>query len=357
MTRSALAPLLFVGLSLTAGAARAQGVELRPIDRATVRVIGVSGIAPTQGTGRTTGVRRVGADPSMGHGSGVAIGPRLVLTARHVVWGMHAWTVIPPGESTPIPARPVYVDIAHDIAFVAVDRDLPHHVALPDAARRLTMSERVSVSGYPLDVREPNPAASSGEVSRITRDGLLHLSMSVNPGNSGGPVIDEAGELIGIVSMRGRPDQGVSGLTIAVPVDLVREARGRVPSETPTFAPYERELSRAISLLAALSDEELSQRRAEVRTLVEHGERARDARPEHRLIFAALGWNTVLTIMEEERAREARNLSPASRAQVAPIYRVSVAMARHALEEAPHVRRSFPVARAIALGRTSPFGE
>lgn len=340
---------------LAASLAQAQGVELRPIDRATVRVIGVSGMQPSPGTGRTTGVRRVGAEPSMGHGSGVAIGPRLILTARHVVWGMHAWTVVPPGESDPIPARPVYVDLEHDIAFVAVDRDLPHHLSLPDAPRRLTMSERVSVSGYPLDVREPNPAASSGEVSRVTRDGLLHLSMSVNPGNSGGPVIDRDGALIGIVSMRGRPDEGVAGLTIAVPIAFVNEARARVPSEAPSFAPYEAELSRAISLLAALSDEELSQRRTEIQTLVEHGERARDASPEHRLIFAALGWNTVLTIMEHERARESAQLSAASRAQVAPIYRASVAMARNALRDAPHVRRAFPAARAIALGRVSPF--
>lgn len=347
--------LLGLTLLLVHAPASAQSVELRPIDRATVRVIGVAGIASRAGEGRSTGVRRVAADATMGHGSGLAIGPRLVLTARHVVWGMHAWAVVPPGESAPISARPVYVDIDHDLAFLALERDLPHHIPLPAEDRRLTMSERVSVSGYPLDVREPNPAAASGEVSRVTRGGLLHLSMSVNPGNSGGPVINGEGNLIGILSMRGRPERGVAGLAIAVPIGFIRQSMTRMPEGAVSFRPYESSLARAIALLAALSEEELSQRADEVRGLVQTGSAAERATSEHQLIFAALGWNTVLTVLEAERASASEQLSAASRARVAPIYRSAVQMARDALRDAPHVRRSFPVVRTIAIGRTAPF--
>lgn len=346
--------LLLVLLASWPASAWAQdAVQLRPIDRATVRVIGVAGIAPVAGPGRTTGVRRVGADASMGHGSGVALGPRLVLTARHVVWGMNAWAVVPPGESAPIPARPVYVDLEHDIAFVAVEQDLPHHIDLPEV-RALTMGEDVSVSGYPLDLREPSPAASSGEVSRVTRDGLLHLTMTVNPGNSGGPVIDAAGRLLGILSMRGRPEAGVEGLAIAVPLTPIRVARTHVPDRTVRFRPYERDLARAIALLASLSEEGLAEHRGEVHRLVT-GAQTHPLTPEHRLIFAALAWNTVLNVMEAERARVIEAVPSHLRRQLATLYQAAVSMSRAALTEAPHVRRSFSAARAMALGRLSPF--
>ena len=350
--RAAFLVVACLFVALPAGAQDA--VQLRPIDLATVRVVGVAGIESSTGAGRTTGVRRVGANPTMGHGSGVAVGPRLVLTARHVVWGMSAWAVVPPGESAPIPARPIYVDLDRDIAFVVVDRDLDHYVELP-ALRTLLMSEPVSCSGYPLDLREPNPAASSGEVSRVTRDGMLHLTMAVNPGNSGGPIVDSEGRVIAILSMRGRPEAGVAGLAIAVPLGAILSARERVPDRVPRFADYERDLARAVALIADLSDERLAERRLEVQTIVQRARTVRGVTPEHRLIFASLAWNTVLATMEAAHARNAAGLPAASRSDVTSLLRAAVEMARSALVDGPYVRRSFPVARPIAIGRTEPF--
>ena len=355
MQGRSLTLVALVAVLLAASSASAQDIVMRPIDRATLRVIGVSGMGISTGTGRITGVRRVGADPSIGHGSGVAIGPRLILTARHVVWAMSAYAVVLPGVSEPIPARPVYVDLEQDIAFLVVDQDLPHYLSLP-AVRRLAMSEPVSVSGYPLDLREPNPAASSGEVSRIARDGLLHLTLSANPGNSGGPVIDRAGRIIGIVSMRGRPQAGVEGLTIAVPLPMILAARARVPDERPRFLPYEEDLARAIALVAALADERLHDERAEIHALVSRARQHTEMVAEHALIFASLAWNTALSVMEAEGATGLEDVGPANRGLVTTLHTIAVEMARGALTRAPHVRRGFPAARPIAIGRVAPFG-
>lgn len=350
----ATAFLLTLALALPAAA---QSVQLRPIDRATVRVISVQGLSTASGEGNRTRVRRVGADPAIGHGSGVAIGPRLVMTARHVVWGGSAWAVVPPGESRPVPAHPVYVDLDHDIAFVQTAVDMPHHVALPEQ-RPLRMSERVSASGYPLDLREPNPAAVSGEVSRVTRDGHLHLSMNVNPGNSGGPVVDGEGNVIAIVAARGRLDAGVEGLTIAEPLSFILAARARVPTERHTFRPYAADLARAVGLLARLEDDEiLWDRRAEIGQLIGRVPPGAEMSPEHGLLFAGLAWNTVIAVMERENAPSARQLQGPSRQLAGPLYQKAVRLARHALAEAPHVRRRFPAARAISIGRTAPFSE
>lgn len=348
------ASLVLLALLSAAAPAAAQSIQLRPIDQATVRVIGLSGIDALAGRGRRTGVQRVGVEPVMGHGSGVAIGPRLVMTARHVVYGMTAWAVVPPGEEAPIAARPVYVDLASDVAFVAVDRDLPHYIALPED-RTLAMGEHVSVSGYPLDLREPNPAAASGEVSRVTRDGLLHLTITINPGHSGGPVIDDEGRLIGIVSMRGRPERGVEGLAIAVPLAALRRAFAAVPDTSQRFQSYEPDLARALGLLAVLSDELLDQRRAEVQGIIERAAAAR-LDPDHQVVFAALAWNTLLSLMETEGAAMGAELTGGPRAVANALYHHAVAMARAAAREAPYLRRRFPGVRPIAIGRTAPFG-
>ena len=233
--------------------------------------------------------------------------------------------------------------------------DLPHHIELPEE-HSLTMSERVSASGYPLDLREPNPAAVSGEVSRVTRDGLLHLSMTVNPGNSGGPIIDSEGRLIGILSMRGRPERGVSGLAIAVPLRFVRAAREAVPDRPFRFESYAGDLARTVELLAALNDEMLAERSGEIAALAGRLSGHDRMIAEHQLIFAALAWNTVIAILERQRAASASQLRGEARARAEALYRRATDLARRALAEAPHVRRRFPAARLIARGRTAPFG-
>ncbi len=128
--RSALILFSLVLFVFPATGARAQPaasavVNLRPIDRATVRIISLSGIDAESVEGRRTRARRVVAQPLTTHGSGVVVGPRLILTARHVVWGANAWAVVLPGQSDPRPAVPVYVDPEQDIAFLAVDGTLP----------------------------------------------------------------------------------------------------------------------------------------------------------------------------------------------------------------------------------------
>ena len=332
--------------------ASAQDVEMRPIDRATYRIVGVRGIVAEPQSPEAP-VRRVATVPTIVHGSGVAIGPHLILTARHVVWGMNAWAVIPPGRFEPMAARPVFVDLERDIAFVQTEQELPHYLPLPEV-RALRMSERVSVSGYPLDLREPHPAAVSGEVSRVARDGLLHLAMAVNPGNSGGPVIDAEGHIIALISARGRPEAGIEGLAIAIPLRFILEARAQVPDQPRSFPSYAADLAHAIGLLASLTPTDLPTERANITALFTRAANADQMQPEHQIIFAALGWNTVVAVLEQ--ASPSNGEAPAStRQQLMGLFRGSVRMAREALESAPHLRRRFPAIRLIALGRTAPF--
>lgn len=357
--RALLAHLLCLGIATPLAAQDISAVALRPIDRATVRIVSVRGLDVRAAQGRRTRVARVFAAPLTSHGSGVAIESQLVLTARHVIWGAEAWAVFPPGSSTPIAARPVYVDPVHDIAFLQVDRPLRDHVPLP-AARQLTLSERVSVSGYPLDVREPIPAAASGEVSRVTRVGELHLTMSVNPGHSGGPVIDGEGRVVGIVSARGRLDRGVEGLVIAVTLPNVLAAYARIPSERPTFGEADRDLAHAIALLIA--EGELSARLDEIGSIVQRVTARQDADANRDVLVAGLAWNALLGLLEARGVPAPEQLPPAEQQTGHFLHQSARLLATRALHHGPYIRRRFPIVRAISLGyldtavqRPAPF--
>ncbi len=324
-------------------------VALRPIDRATVRIVSVRGLDISTGPGRRTRASRVAADVVTSHGSGVAIEPQLVLTARHVVWGAEAWVVFAPGSTTPIAARPAYVDTDNDVAFLWIDRPLEHHVPLPEA-RQLTLSERVSVSGYPLDLREPIPAAASGEVSRVTRNGELHLTIAVNPGHSGGPVIDAEGRIVGIVSARGRPEAGVEGLAIAVTMQNLRAARERVPLARPLLDDTDRDLARGIALLAGIEDTPLHEQLPAISTLLRRAIdwSSRDA--DRDVILAGLAWNALVELLEARGARDLRQLPLPDQESGTLLHNAARRLAQRALLTGPHIRRRFPVVRAILLG-------
>jgi S1-C subfamily serine protease len=138
-------------------------------------------------------------------------GNATIATALHVVAGGAAVVVVEPGGQDR-PATVTYVDKARDIAFLEV-KDL-HEPALP-----LTSWMPKIGSTDPIDsLRSPgftnasdaqdantlkDPAAMvTGSLSRVIRDenqvDLIQHSIPVNPGYSGGPVVDDCGRVIGL---------------------------------------------------------------------------------------------------------------------------------------------------------------
>ncbi len=331
--------------------AQQSAVNLRPIDRATVRIISLSGIDAERVEGRRTRARRVVANAISIHGSGVVVGPSLVLTARHVIAGADAWAVVLPGSSEPHAAVPVYVDPDHDVAFLVVDATLSDRIALPSEPRALTLSEQVSVSGYPLDLTEYTPAAVSGQVSRVTRQGELHLAMTVNPGHSGGPVIDAEGRLVGILSARGRVDRGVEGLAVAVPIGPIREAYSRVPGTPPTFTQEQRDIAAGIGWVAGVGDEPVLDHQDDVQRVLQRASTWTTVDPDRDAVLAALAWNMLLAYLESQGARDMNAVPRDARATAELLLRIASQLARRAVSTGPHVRRRFPIVRVISIGR------
>jgi S1-C subfamily serine protease len=133
-------------------------------------------------------------------GSGVILtSTGLILTNSHVVRnGGSEWTVRLSNEQE-LPARVVAVGnreagIFYDLALVQIEGASNLPVARFSEAQPQA-GESVWAIGAPYGRAE---VITQGEVKKITLDGILLTSTEVHPGNSGGPLLNAAGEVVGI---------------------------------------------------------------------------------------------------------------------------------------------------------------
>ena len=143
----------------------------------------------------------------------------LILTNAHVVQRPSLRVTLPDGRT--LPARVLAHDDGLDLAALAVDgTDLP--TAELGDSRQLRPGEWVVAMGHPWGVVG---AVTAGividvgvpvEMAALGRD-LIQVSLRVRPGNSGGPLADSSGRLVGINTMMAGPKVG-----LAVPVHVVK---------------------------------------------------------------------------------------------------------------------------------------
>jgi S1-C subfamily serine protease len=136
-------------------------------------------------------------------GSGIVITPNgLILTNEHVVRQCDSLQVVLDSNRT-INATLRNADPAKDLALLAVEASFPLAALLrQDAVPKL--GEPVAVIGYPLvNVLSAQPNVSFGHVNSTVgvsgNPAHMQIDVPIQRGNSGGPVLDTAGNLIGIV--------------------------------------------------------------------------------------------------------------------------------------------------------------
>ncbi|GEM_PF-2189210 len=158
-------------------------------------------------------------ETSAGTGSGFAIAPNLVATACHVIKGaagirIHFWAA-----KVQHSARTAMCNERYDIGFVVVP--VPEGTTiLRFAAGAPSQGERIWVWGYPLGTTIAlEPSVAAGMISATeTPNGFLALDVSGAPGNSGGPVVNETGEVVGIlVGSWNAGNHGSTGFKYAAP--------------------------------------------------------------------------------------------------------------------------------------------
>src|ERR1700728_1638188 len=164
-------------------------------------------------------------------GSGFLISPDgLVLTNAHVVDGAKEVTV-KLSDHREFKAKVLGADRSSDIAVLKIDaHDLP--------TVRLGNSDQLGVGDYVLAIGEPfglEETATAGIVSAKARslpgDGyvpFIQTDAAVNPGNSGGPLFDDTGAVVGINAQIYTTSGGYEAVSFAVPINLAVQIKDQI---------------------------------------------------------------------------------------------------------------------------------
>jgi S1-C subfamily serine protease len=172
-----------------------------------------------------------------------------ILTNYHVIKNATRITITVPGRQA-VSARLVTTDQEKDLAILQVA--LANLTALPIASSEaVQVLDSITVLGYPLPSELGTAlSASDGKVNAV-RDGrnnstrLFQIDANVNPGNSGGPLLNNHGEVVGIVvakinSLQYAKENGSipERINFAIPID---EAQALVRKVIPNLRLSNRE--------------------------------------------------------------------------------------------------------------------
>jgi len=178
--------------------------------------------------------------PDAGSGSGVVLDEMgNILTSLHVVQDAAEIEVMF-ADGTISPARLVGKLGDKDIAVLqALTPPALLIPAILGSPATLQVGDEAIVVGNPFGLRH---TLTAGVISGLNRsfklpntaepvDGLIQFDAAVNPGNSGGPLLNRDGEVVGIVTALANPtDQSVFiGIGFAVPIDVAASAAGSPP--------------------------------------------------------------------------------------------------------------------------------
>ena len=181
---------------------------------------------------RRSVVRIVGAS---GSGSGFVVDPQgLIFTNAHVLDESGGMYVVFHDGRGAIPTV-VASDAAQDVALLKVD--VGGSVAALPLGRRTRAGEEVLAFGFPLGI-DGDMTATKGIVSALRRSGgttLVQTDAALNPGNSGGPLVNVRGQAVGMNTsvLRGIGDDPAEGIGFAIGAEALSEFLRSATSRTP----------------------------------------------------------------------------------------------------------------------------
>jgi len=168
--------------------------------------------------------------PVEGAGSGFVIDARgYILTNFHVVEGAQSIEVVL-GDQSHFPAKFVGADQRNDVALLKIDPKGKHLAALSlGDSGSLQVGQKVLAIGNPFGFQS---TLTTGVVSALGRtvqtsqttfiDEAIQTDAAINRGNSGGPLINSHGEVIGINSAIYTPSGTTAGIGFAIPINSAK---------------------------------------------------------------------------------------------------------------------------------------
>jgi serine protease Do len=178
------------------------------------------------------GQRQMYMPPQQGAGSGVVISPDgYIVTNNHVVTGADKVTVTF-NDRIEMAADVVSADPSTDIAVLKVtEKNLPYMEF--GNSDDVNLGQWVLAVGYPLTLDATVTAgivSAKGRSIGINRtqsasaiESFIQTDAAVNPGNSGGALVNTSGQLIGINSAIASPTGSYAGYSYAIPANIVKK--------------------------------------------------------------------------------------------------------------------------------------
>ncbi|HKW54704.1 MAG TPA: DegQ family serine endoprotease [Stellaceae bacterium] len=178
------------------------------------------------GEGAGKGAPAEPSRPSQALGSGFIIDPSgIIVTNNHVIAEADSITVTLP-DDTNIPAEVVGRDVVTDLALLKIAAKQPLPVVVWGDSNKARVGDWVLAIGDPFGLGGTVTAgilsARARELNAGPYDDFLQTDASINRGNSGGPMFNMAGEVIGINTAIYSPSGGSIGIGFAIPANLAR---------------------------------------------------------------------------------------------------------------------------------------
>ena len=167
-----------------------------------------------------------------------------VVTNEHVVNGAEKVTVVFQ-DGTEVPARVIGTDPSTDVAVLELERE---HDSAPlplGSTSSLQLGDTVIAIGSPLGLQGTVTAGIVSGLGRdiqapnqFTIDGAVQTDAALNHGNSGGPLLDANGRVVGMNAQIASDTGANSGIGYAIPVETVKEIADELIASGKVEHPY-----------------------------------------------------------------------------------------------------------------------
>jgi serine protease Do len=183
------------------------------------------------GQGHGFGVIPHGDMPTHGEGSGFIISPDgLILTNAHVVRDANE-VIVKLTDRREFHAKVLGSDPKTDVAVIKIDATNLPTLPLGNPAN-LKVGEWVLAIGSPFGFENSVTAGIVSAKGRSLPDEnyvpFIQTDVAVNPGNSGGPLLDTRGEVVGMNSQIYSRSGGYQGLSFAIPIDVAVHVKDQI---------------------------------------------------------------------------------------------------------------------------------
>lgn len=172
----------------------------------------------------------ISADVTASLASGEAVGTGVIVSAEgeiltnaHVVQGATEVRIRLAGNTEPIVAEIVAADPGNDLALLQVDVDKPLPAVEFAPPEDIRLGDDVVAIGFALDL-DGDPSVTLGIISALGRtlgvpeggalDGLIQTDAAISSGNSGGPLVNALGQVVGINTAVARSDEEVAASNV-----------------------------------------------------------------------------------------------------------------------------------------------